>query len=146
MAIEPPPMKTINAAAQKLPDDSVSSFDLATIDLMTIDELRGLVRRVSGAMWGYALQDKEQKKEALRLKIYGIAMNSSNDAVILKAANDWLDREEGKPMQRVQAQVAIATVSLEDRRKEAQESSRRHMEIVAARGIAKKDNSSIKPI
>lgn len=81
--------------------NGLSDTQLAGVDSMPKDELIALIKRVAGAMWGYALLSSEQKREALRLKIYSIAMQSSQDAVTLKAANDWLDREEGKPVQRV---------------------------------------------
>lgn len=86
--------------------------DLSKLDQMTREELIALIKTVSSALWGYALLSKEEKQEALRLKVYAIAMGSAQDAVTLKAANDWLDREEGKATQRIESKTLVATVDL----------------------------------
>lgn len=89
--------------------NELTPAQFSALDAMSKDELIALVQRVSGAMWGYALQTKDEKREALRLKVYAIAMGSAQDAVTLKAANDWLDRDEGKATQRVQLQAQVVT-------------------------------------
>ena len=50
----------------------------------------------------------------MRLRVYEIAMSADNDAIVLKAANDWLDREEGKAMvrQMIAAQVDVRSESM----------------------------------
>lgn len=75
---------------------------LATLSAMTHGELVALVRLCNAKQVGYALMSREEKSEALRLKIYGIAMDSKNDIAVIKAANDWLDREFGKAKQHVE--------------------------------------------
>lgn len=98
---DPMPKSALPVLAHETANAAISTAQLAALDSMPKYELIALIKRVAGAMWGYALLSSEQKREALRLKIYSIAMQSSQDAVTLKAANDWLDREEGKPVQRV---------------------------------------------
>lgn len=75
---------------------------------MSVEELKKLVRLCNAELVGYALLSKEEKKERLRLKVYAIAMGSGQDAITLKAANDWLDREEGKATQRIQQETTVS--------------------------------------
>jgi hypothetical protein len=84
--------------------------ELAGLEQMDRGGLLSLVKRLPAKITGYALQTREERKDAMRLKIYDIAMSSENDAVTLKAANDWLDREEGKAIQRtaIGARVTMA--------------------------------------
>lgn len=84
------------------PTQSVGITD-ATIEKlgqMQKDDLITLIKLVSGAIWGYALATKDEKREAMRLRVYNIAMTSSDNETVLKACNQWLDREEGKPQQK----------------------------------------------
>lgn len=55
---------------------------------------------------------KDEKAEALRLRIYTIAMTSTNEATIIKAANDWLDREEGTPVQSMRMAAVVKSEKL----------------------------------
>ena len=82
------------------PNPALSSEDLARLDGMSREEIIALVKALPARITGYALQTKEERREAMRLKVYEIAMSAANDAITLKAANDWLDREEGKSVQR----------------------------------------------
>lgn len=59
----------------------------------------------------YALLTKEEKREQMKLKVYSIAMESTNDSVTLKAANDWLDREDGRPAQSINAAITHMTLA-----------------------------------
>lgn len=109
----------------------IDAQTMAAIDQMPVNELRALIRRVSGAMWGYAAMSKEEKRESLRLKIYAIAMGSGQDAVTLKAANDWLDREEGKATQRVETKALIATVDMTAHREAVHQKALEYMSKLA---------------
>lgn len=71
--------------------------DLANLEQMSRDELLALVKRLPVVPVAHALLTKDEKRERMKAKVYGIAMESTNEASILKAANDWLDREDGKP-------------------------------------------------
>lgn len=74
---------------------------LTRLDALSKPDLVTLIKRVSGAMWGIGMMTTDDTRSAMKLKIAGIALTSKDNQTILKACNDWLDREEGKAIQRV---------------------------------------------
>lgn len=91
-------------AKKELPPDLPKLPDL---DHMTKEELIALVRCVGGAIWGYALDDNEQKAEAARLKLYNLGMSATEVHKVVPALDKWFDRTAGKAPQ----SIAIATTS-----------------------------------
>ena len=92
----------------KLRDDgSISSEVLATLAGKTREELIDLLK-LCGKRVEYALLSKEEKRERMKLKVYALAQDSESEPVILKAANDWLDREDGRPGQSVQIDQRVS--------------------------------------
>lgn len=105
----------------KTPKESLSDDELRNLDQLTKEELITLVRRLPAAGIAHALLTKEEKRERLKLKVYAIAMESDNDASVLKAANDWLDREDGKAAQSVKVEQTNLNVDVSVSRDEVNE-------------------------
>ncbi len=106
-AIKPPPMKPIAGALPVANSEefAITEDVIAKLEEMPTDELIALIKLVSGAMWGIGLLTKEETREAMKLKIANIALTAKDNQTILKACNDWLDREEGKATQRIEQKV-----------------------------------------
>src|ERR1700742_3249032 len=75
-AASPPP------AEQTIDEDTLSS-----LNNMTKEALILLIRRVGGAMWGVGIMTTEQRREAMKLKIAGIALTARDNQTVLKAYN-----------------------------------------------------------
>lgn len=99
------------AQVATVPRAEVSEEDLQKLGEMSREGLIALVRCLPARITGYALQTKEEKREALKLEVYAVAMSNTLDAVKLKAANDWLDREDGKAIQRIEQKNLNVNVS-----------------------------------
>lgn len=100
-----------NSQVTQQTDTPLSAVDLAKLGEMTKDELIALVKCLPVRITGYALQTKEERREALKLEVYAVAMSNTMDAVKLKACNDWLDREDGKSTQRIEQKNLNVNVS-----------------------------------
>lgn len=87
---------------------AITDEQLALLYDMTKYELIALLKLCNENKLGYALLGKDEKRERLKLKIYTLAMESANDTVTLKAANDWLDREDGKAIQQIKQDVNVS--------------------------------------
>ena len=109
--IEPPPMKPVK---QREPVESgkgsIPPSDLARMDVMSREELLGLIKRVAGAIWGYALKDDTEKAEAARLKLYNLGMSSEEVHKVVPALDKWFDRTQGKAPQAVEMTVKKSPV------------------------------------
>jgi len=88
---------------------ALSEAEIAKLQELSREGLIDLFKRLPAKITGYALQTREERREAMRLKIYDIAMSADNDTITLKAANDWLDRDEGKAINRtaIDARVTL---------------------------------------
>lgn len=75
--------------------------DISGIEDMDAEQLRNLIRKVAGAIWGYAIMDDEQKAEAARLKLYNMGMTSSEVHKVVPALDKWFDRTQGKAPQSI---------------------------------------------
>ena len=78
-----------------------STPDLSQIDSMDVEALRNLIRKVAGAIWGYAMMDDQQKAEAARLKLYNMGMSASEVHKVVPALDKWFDRTQGKAPQSI---------------------------------------------
>lgn len=88
-----------------------SAPDLSAIDSMDADSLRKLIRTTAGAFWGYALTDRKEIAEAMKLRLAHIGLTADvKDALV--AIERWLDREEGKPNQSVQLDASIRQITV----------------------------------
>lgn len=86
----------------------LSAEDMARIEGMDRVGLVALYRLLMADKVHYSLLTKEEKREAMKLKVYSIAMQADSDAVTLKAANDWLDREDGKATAYIKQDVNVS--------------------------------------
>lgn len=113
--------KTIATANPNLnpPQMPITSDVIAKLDSMTKDDLITLIKLVYGAIWGYAILTADEKREAMRLRVANIALTSTDNETVLKACNQWLDREEGKPMQRIENKSLIVAVDATKRKDDA---------------------------
>ncbi len=106
------------AEEDKTPQSPLTAQEIENLDNLSKEELIALVRCLPVVSVAHSLLSREEKRERLKLKVYTIAMESKNDASILKAANDWLDREDGKAAvsinQNVNVTGAIAVMSKEE--------------------------------
>ena len=94
------PLPKSNKIVASKPDDSAITADvLAKLGDMSKEELIALIRGLPCVPIAHALLTKDEKRERIKAKVYAVAMESTNEASILKAANDWLDREDGKAAQ-----------------------------------------------
>ncbi len=89
------------------PANGITASDLEKLEGMSKDDLITLVRRIPSVPVAHALLTKEEKRERLKEKVFGIAMDSTNESAVLKAANDWLDREDGKAMQQIRQETHV---------------------------------------
>lgn len=97
--------------APELEKSEIPPSTLAALEGMTRDELMGLIRIALADQIGYLTLTKDERREAMKLRVYSIAMRSKEDSAALKAANDWLDREDGKPTQRIEQKNLNVNVS-----------------------------------
>ncbi len=100
-----------------------ASPDLSMVNTMTKDELISIIKTICGARWGeIALMTKDERMEAAKLKLWHGGLTEKEISKALPALNAAMDREVGKPMQHVKADVEQkTTVTIEDRRKAAEE-------------------------
>lgn len=86
----------------------IDAQTMAAIDQMPVNELRELIRSVSGAMWGIGLMDEDATAEAmlLRLAIDGLTTKDARQA--LANINAWLDRKQGKPVQSIKQDTTVS--------------------------------------
>lgn len=97
---------TINTAPN-VGQSPLTAAELAKLSEMDREGLLSLIRLCDAKKVRYAMLTKEEKRERLKLRIYGIAEDSDNEPVVIKAANDWLDREDGKAMQQIRQETNI---------------------------------------
>lgn len=101
------------AIQSQSPTNALTSDILEKLEGYSKEELIALIKRVSGAMWGYALLDDEQKAEAARLKLYNLGMTATEVHKVVPALDKWFDRTVGKAAQSIQldANMNVVTVN-----------------------------------
>ncbi len=105
-------MKAPKYVAPPRPDPVViEQITDSELESLTKEQLSALLKLCDARKIRYALLTKEEKREQIKLKVYSIAMESTNDSVTLKAANDWLDREDGRPAQSINAAITHMTLA-----------------------------------
>lgn len=80
----------------------LSHEQIDNLGMLSKDQLIALIKRVSGAIWGYAMMDDAQKVEAARLKLYNLGMSSNEAREVVSALDKWFDRTQGKPKQQIE--------------------------------------------
>lgn len=83
-------------------EGAIDAKTLANLDKMPKQALVDLVRRIGGARWAQvALMQPSEIAEAMRMRLAHIALTAEvKDA--MTAIDRWLDRQEAKPMQRME--------------------------------------------
>lgn len=93
-----------NAAEQER-GGSVNTPDLTVIDTMDAESLRIIIRKVGGAIWGYACMGDTEKAEAARLRLYNAGMSTTDIQRMVPALDKWFDRTEGRATQRIEQKI-----------------------------------------
>jgi hypothetical protein len=93
--------------AQSILDENT----LNKLNDMPRQDLIILIKRVGSALFGYALQSDEERREAASLKLYGLGMQSSEVHKVIPALKEWADRQFGKPSQSIDMTVKQSPVS-----------------------------------
>lgn len=98
---------------------SDSSPDLSRLDSMTPDELKSLIKRISGARWGeVALMSADERYAAIIDKAAYLALTASDVNEFIKAGTQYMERTKGKVADRIEQSVSVsgnvAIVSKED--------------------------------
>ena len=88
----------------------------ATLQTLDKEALISLIERVAGAMWGIGLKTKEQRREAILLRLAVLALTSKEAKDVVATARELFDRETGKPIQQVDASVRMTFEPLVIRR------------------------------
>jgi hypothetical protein len=95
--------KSANSSSQS----PLSADVLERLEGYSRDELIALIKLVSGAIWGYALDTREQKAEAARLKLYALGMDSNDISKVVPALDKWFDRTMGKAVQPIAQKIEV---------------------------------------
>ena len=99
-------------AKEQQPNQSPAApVDMDKIDTMDAEQLRKLIRRVAGAIWGYALSTDQERAEAMKLRLAHIALTGEIKNAIV-AIDKWLSRVEGMPTQTTEHKGAIGVYKI----------------------------------
>ena len=79
----------------------IDAETLAALESMPRDDLVSLIQRVAGASWGIGLKTKEQREEAILLRLAALALTSDEAKDVVATAREYFDRVKGKPTQQV---------------------------------------------
>lgn len=113
-AIEKLLEKANNEAFQ--PAAQAPMIDLSSVDVMTADDLRVLAKRMACQCGLVASMTQEQTAQAMLDRMAEIALRPIVPGVrmmaqvkdCIGAINGWLDRVEGKPMQRIKQDTTVS--------------------------------------
>lgn len=101
--------------------DAIDAATLASIDVMSREDLIEIIKRIAAARWGLvALLNDNEAYESIRLKLLQEGLNEPSIVKALPALKEWIDRTKGKPLQTVASTVVAVSVSLDDRRRSVQ--------------------------
>ena len=100
------------ALEKKQPAQTV---DLSRLDSMGLDELKTLVRRVCGGKLAIALMTKTEIAEAMMYRLACKALDPEGRET-LAAINQWLDREKGRAVTPIAAQIVVKDEKPVDKR------------------------------
>lgn len=88
--------------------ETIPPATLAALEGMGREELIGLIRRVSGAMWGIGIMTQAEREDAMLLKLSVLALTSDMAKEVVPAVREYFDRVRGKPAQTiVQANMTL---------------------------------------
>ncbi len=82
-------------------DNAIDAQTLSQIENMDANALRGLIQRVSGAMWGIGLKSQDDIAEAFKLKLAIGGMSEKDMFKALPVMREWFDRSLGKAPQSI---------------------------------------------
>jgi hypothetical protein len=86
--------------------------EIARLENMPVDELRGVLQRICNARWGdIALMSKQQRAEAGRLKLWHAGLTEKEVYKALPILKEAFDRDEGRASQNVNMNVESTSLS-----------------------------------
>lgn len=85
--------------------ETIDPATLAALNPMTKEELIALIRRVSGAMWGIAIQTQQEREDAMLLNLSILALTSDSAKAVVATTKEYFDRMRGKPAQTIDMTV-----------------------------------------
>ena len=76
----------------------ISQETLNLLETLSKEELIGIIRRVSGAIWAVGIMSEQETYQAMldKLAIIGLTTNDVKDS--LSYIKEWIDRKKGKPV------------------------------------------------
>jgi len=76
----------------------ISQETLNLLETLSKDDLIGVIRRVSGAIWAVGVLTEEETYQAMldKLAIIGLTTDDVKDS--LSYIKEWIDRKKGKPI------------------------------------------------
>ena len=104
-----------NAEALEKKQPPAESVDLSRLDSMGLEELKTLVRRVCGGKLAIALMTKTEIAEAMMYRLACKALDPEGRET-LAAINQWLDREKGRAVTPIAAQIVVKDEKPVDKR------------------------------
>ncbi len=98
--------------APQPPQTQLTAAELERLGDMTQQQLVGLIKRVSGAMWGIGMQTQEERDAAILLKLSILALTSEEAKDVVSTAKEYFDRSRGRPMQSIDLNQKIGIVQI----------------------------------
>ncbi len=101
-------------------ESPLTASELAGLDTMNAEGLRGLIRKVYSAGWGHddltgadlveaALQTDDAAYDSLMLRARVLAKNAKHWKEFETLARFWVEQTKGKPLQRQAAIIGVTT-------------------------------------
>lgn len=95
--------------------------ELPSLDSLSREELIALIKRVSGAMGWVCSMTQEETAQAMLDKLALEALGRTAQAKdCISAINAWLDRTQGKAVQRMELKAQVATFDADRHRLEVE--------------------------
>ena len=113
------PLPLSNRATPKADTGGITAETLAKLDAMSKEQLITLIRRVSGAVWGVGLMDDNALADAMLLKLASNGLASADAREALANIREWLDRKQGKSIERHQVDQRVLMVVADEQREAA---------------------------
>ena len=108
---------------RKTDDDkfvAVTDDVLAKLGQMTKAQLISLINDIGGAFWGAGIKTKEQREEAILLKLSILALTNNEAKDVVASSKEYFDRTRGRPQQSldVSGKIGLVQIIMEAKRRE----------------------------
>ena len=115
-AIQPPPMKPVAGGIKlELSANTITDDVLASLDAMSKAELITLIKRLLCQCGTVAMMTDEEQAQAMLDRLAAAsARNGAKTADIVASVTAWMDRKQGKPVQKQLIAAKIETRASND--------------------------------